>query len=128
MEGQTDGRTQADSPTAPRRADYRPAGAAAKSGLFATLKRTATEFSEDNLSDWAAALTYYALLSLFPALIAMVAILGLVGDPQTTTSNITDIVTKLGPKTAAQTFSGPIKSITQNKGGSGIVLVIGLAV
>ena len=87
MEGQRDGQAREDSPTAQRRADYRPAGAAAKSGLFATLKRTATEFSEDNLSDWAAALTYYALLSLFPALIALVAVLGLVGDPQSTTSN-----------------------------------------
>jgi membrane protein len=121
-------RSREDSPTAPGRADYRPTGAAADSGVVATLKRTATEFSEDNLSDWAAALTYYALLSLFPALIALVAVLGLVGDPQSTTSNITDIVTKLGPKSAAQTFSGPIKSITQNKGGSGVLLIIGLAV
>jgi membrane protein len=121
-------RGREDSPTAPRRADYRPTGAAAESGVMATLKRTATEFSEDNLSDWAAALTYYALLSLFPALIALVAVLGLVGDPQSTTSNITDIVTKLGPKSAAQTFSGPIKSITQNKGSSGVLLIIGLAV
>src|SRR2546421_2795254 len=116
------------SPTAPRRADYRPTGVAAESGVFATFKRVATEFSEDNLSDWAAALTYYALLSLFPALIAMVAVLGLVGDPQTITSNITEIVTKIGPKSAAQTFSGPIKSITQNKGSSLVVLIIGLAV
>ena len=111
----------------PRRADYAPTGAGEKTGLFATLRRVATEFSEDNLSDWAAALTYYALLSLFPALIAMVAVLGLVGDPQTITSNITEIVTKLGPKSAAQTFSGPIKSITQNKGGSLIVLIVGCA-
>src|SRR5438874_3447897 len=128
MEGQRDGEAREDSPTAPRRADYRPRGAPAKSGLFATLTRTATEFSEDNLSDWAAALTYYGLLSLFPALIALVAILGLVGDPQTTTSNITDIVTKIGPKSAAQTFSGPIQSITKNKGSSGIVLIASVAV
>src|SRR2546423_7147454 len=117
-----------DSPTAPRRADYAPTGAGEKTGLFATLKRVGTEFSEDNLSDWAAALTYYALLSLFPALIALVAVLGLVGDPQSTTSSITDVVTKLGPKSAAQTFSGPIQSITQHKASSGVVLIIGLAV
>jgi membrane protein len=121
-------RDRDDSSTAPRRADYRPTGVAAESGGFATLKRTATEFSEDNLSDWAAALTYYALLSLFPALIALVAVLGLVGDPQSTTSSITDVVTKLGPKSAAQTFAGPIKSITQHKASSGVVLIIGLAV
>jgi membrane protein len=111
----------------PRR-DYRPIGAGAEAGLFATIKRTVTEFREDNLSDWAAALTYYGLLSLFPALIALVGVLGLVGDPQSTTSNITDIVTKLGPKSAAQTFSGPIKSITSNRGSAGLVLILGVAV
>jgi len=47
--------------------DYRPGGTARGTSLFATLKRTGTEFSEDNLSDWAAALTYYGLLALFPA-------------------------------------------------------------
>ena len=72
------------------RRDYRPTGAAPKTGLFATLKRTATEFQEDNLTDWAAALTYYGLLSLFPALIALVALVGLFGDPKSTTQTITD--------------------------------------
>lgn len=48
-----------------------------------------TEFSEDNLSDWAAALTYYGLLALFPALIALVGLIGLVGDPASTTKTIT---------------------------------------
>ncbi len=37
----------------------------------ATLKRTLREFSEDHGTDWAAALTYYGVLALFPALIAM---------------------------------------------------------
>src|SRR3954467_14780015 len=106
-----------DSPTAPRRADYAPSGAGEKTGLFATLKRTATEFSEDNLSDWAAALTYYGLLSLFPALIALVSLVGLFGDPKTTTTTITDAVTSIGPSSAAQTFAGPIKSITANRSG-----------
>ena len=41
-----------------------------------TVKRTIAEFQEDNLTDWAAALTYYAVLSVFPALIAMVSIVG----------------------------------------------------
>jgi membrane protein len=110
------------------RRDYRPTGATAKSGWFATLKRTATEFSEDNLSDWAAALTYYGLLSLFPALIALVSLLGLFGDPQSTTKTITDIVTSIGPSSAAQTFSGPIESITSNQSRAGIALVLGLVV
>ena len=93
--------------TAPRRrADYRPAGTDGKSSLFATVKRTFTEFSEDNLTDWAAALTYYGLLSLFPALIALVSILGLFGDPATTTKTITDIVTKIGPELGGRHLRG----------------------
>ena len=110
------------------RRDYRPTGSDARTGWFATLKRTATEFSEDNLSDWAAALTYYGLLSLFPALIALVSIVGLFGDPQSTTRTITDIVTSIGPQSAAQTFSGPIESITSNQRTAGIALVVGLIV
>jgi membrane protein len=109
-----------------RRADYRPAGGDGKSSLFATVKRTFTEFSEDNMSDWAAALTYYGLLSLFPALIALVSIVGLVGDPAATTKAVTDMVTKLGPSSAADTFAGPIKSITSHRGTAGILFVVGL--
>jgi membrane protein len=109
------------------RADYRPRGTDAKSTLFATVKRTFTEFSEDNMTDWAAALTYYGLLSLFPALIAMVSIVGLVGDPKTTTKTVTDIVTQLGPSSAADTFAGPIKSITAHKSAAGVLFIVGLA-
>jgi membrane protein len=96
-------------------------------GTLATLKRTAAEFSEDNLTDWAAALTYYALLSFFPALIALVSLLGLFGDPKSTTASLTEIITALGPESAAETFSGPIESITADQGTAGLALVAGLA-
>jgi membrane protein len=109
------------------RRDYAPEGAASKSSLFATLKRTLTEFQEDNLSDWAAALTYYGLLSLFPALIAMLSLIGIFGDPKTTTSTLTDIITELGPESAAETFEGPIDSIVENQGAAGFAFVFGLA-
>src|SRR4051794_11012435 len=85
-----------------RRRDDRAHGTVTGTSLFATLRRTVTEFSEDNLSDWAAALTYYGLLAMFPALIALVALIGLVGDPSSTTNTITQIVTKIGPSSAAQ--------------------------
>jgi membrane protein len=110
------------------RRDYRPEGAAPQTSAWATLKRTATEFQEDNLSDWAAALTYYGLLALFPALIAMVSLIGLVGDPKSTTSSLTEIITSIGPSSAAETFSGPIESIASNQGTAGIAFVVGLAV
>jgi membrane protein len=109
------------------RRDYRPQGAERETSLFATVKRTVTEFREDNLTDWAAALTYYGLLSLFPALIAAVSLLGLFGDPSTTTTTLTEIITSIGPESAAETFEGPIDSITSNEGAAGFAFVIGLA-
>src|SRR6201990_1433012 len=47
------------------------------------LKRTGKQFGEDKLTTWAAALTYYAVLSIFPALLALVSILGLIGKSAT---------------------------------------------
>ena len=95
--------------------------------MFDALKRTVREFRDDNLTDWAAALTYYAVLSVFPALIALVSIVGLLGDPEEVTDTITEIVTSIGPSSAADTFSGPIESITSNRGAAGVLLVVGLA-
>ncbi len=110
-----------------RRMDYRPTGTDAGTGLVPTLKRTVLEFREDGMTDWAAALTYYGLLALFPALIALVSLVGLFGDPVTTTRKLTDIVTSMGPRTAAQTFEGPIRSITSSRGTAGVLFVAGLA-
>jgi len=101
---------------------------AAASGLWPTLKRTFTEFQEDNLSDWAAALTYYGLLSLFPALIALVSLIGIFGNPQTTTAKLTQIITEIGPESSAETFKGPIESIVRNQSAAGFAFVFGLAV
>jgi membrane protein len=116
----TEGKTQSV------RREYLPRGFERRSSLFATLKRTASEFMEDNLTDWAAALTYYSLLSLFPALIAMVSLLGLFGDPKSTTASLTEIITELGPESAAETFAGPIESIASNRSAAGLAFVLGL--
>jgi membrane protein len=110
------------------RGNYGPRGVERKAGLLATLKRTAAEFMEDNLTDWAAALTYYGLLALFPALIALVSLLGLFGDPRSTTRSLTEIITEIGPESAAETFSGPIESITESRSTAGLTFVFGLVV
>jgi membrane protein len=110
------------------RGDYGPRGFERKAGLFATLKRTGAEFMEDNLTDWAAALTYYGLLALFPALIALVSLLGLFGDPRSTTQSLTEIITEIGPESAAETFSGPIESLTESRSTAGFAFVLGLLV
>ncbi|MFN8112726.1 MAG: YihY/virulence factor BrkB family protein [Solirubrobacterales bacterium] len=110
----------------PRRADYEPEGTDTRTGAWPTLKKAALEFNEDHMTDWAAALTYYGLLSLFPALIALVSIVGLFGDPESTTQSITDIVTDIGPDSAADTFAGPIQSITDNRSAAGVLFFVGL--
>jgi len=92
-----------------------------------TLKRSFTEFKEDNLTDWSAALTYYAVLSLFPALIALLSIVGLVADPATITRVLTETISAIGPASAVETFQGPIEDITANQGAAGIGLIVGLA-
>src|ERR1044071_8901696 len=48
-------------------------------GLVAALKRTFKQFSSDNVTDWAAALTYYGVLSIFPGVLVLVSILGFLG-------------------------------------------------
>jgi membrane protein len=110
-------------PESPR-ADYAPTGVDRDAtGTFATLKRAFKEFSEDNMTDWAASLTYYGLLALFPALAALLSLIGLFGDPQTTTKTITDIVTNI---TGSDAAAKPFESVASAKSASGIFFVVGL--
>ena len=93
---------------------------------WATLKRTVREVRDDNLTDWAAALTYYAVLALFPGLIVLVAILGLAGQHPETTNALLDIVRDIGPPSAVDTFRDPIESVVKSSGGAGALLGVGL--
>jgi membrane protein len=92
-----------------------------------TLIRTAKGFKEDKLQHWAAALTYYAILSLFPALLVMVSLVGLFANPATVTRFLTDVIGALGPESAVNTFKGPIESVTANRGAAGILAIVGVA-
>src|SRR4051794_40469171 len=66
---------------------HSPAGLRGK-GILAAIRRTFKQFSEDNISDWAAALTYYGVLSIFPGALVLVSVLGfLTPDARTTVSN-----------------------------------------
>jgi membrane protein len=67
------------------------------------------------------------VLSIFPALIALVSIVGLVGDRKSVTHSLTDVVTSIGPASAADTFKQPIQDITSSKGAAGILLILGIA-
>jgi membrane protein len=89
-----------------------------------TLRRTVREFRADGLTDWAAALTYYAVLAIFPALIALVSILGLVGA--SATDPLLDNLTGLAPGPANEVLTNAIDEITASRGTAGLAFVLGL--
>jgi membrane protein len=90
------------------------------------LRRTWREFRADNCTDWAAALTYYGILSIFPAILALVSIVGLLG-----TSATTALQRNLGsfaPGPARTILSTAISSLAHHRAGSGVAFVVGLVV
>ncbi len=89
-----------------------------------TLKRTFKEFSADNITDWAAALTYYTVLAIFPALIALVSILGLVGD--SATQPLLDNIGSVAPGPAKDILTSTIENLSSSKGAAGFAFIIGL--
>jgi membrane protein len=89
------------------------------------LKRTFREFKEDNLTDWAAALTYYGILAIFPALLALISVVGLLG--QSTTQDLIDNISTVAPGSAKDIVTDSIKNLQQNQGAAGILFVVGLA-
>ena len=93
-------------------------------GLWAALKRTVREFKEDNLTDWAAALTYYGVLAIFPALIVLVSILGLVGE--SATQPLIDNLGTVAPGPAKEIFTSAIKNLQGDQGAAGVLFVVGL--
>jgi len=106
-----------------RRVEPPPTGVEGGTSLVATLRRTLREFNEDGMTDWAAALTYYALLSAFPALIAVSSMVGLFADADTLTTFVLDVA----PPSAADALAGPIESVTSSAGRAGTALALGLA-
>jgi len=98
-----------------------------KRSWLSTAKRSVSEFQDDNLTDWAAALTYYGVLALFPAIIALISIVGLVMSPDKVTQVLTDTVSALGPQSAVDTFSGTIENIANSQSAAGIMVFVGIA-
>jgi membrane protein len=93
-------------------------------GWWAALKRTFKEFREDNLTDWAAALTYYSVLAIFPALIVLVSILGLVGE--SATQPLIDNLGAVAPGPAKEIFTSAIENLQGDQGAAGVLFVIGI--
>ena len=96
-----------------------------KRSVVFVLRKTAREFSTDQCTDLAAALTYYAVLSLFPALVVVVSLLGVFGQGQRTTDAVLQIVGDLGPASTVDTLRGPIQQLVESPS-AGFALIVGI--
>ena len=88
------------------------------------IRGIASDWGKLNLGDGAAALTYFAILSIFPGLIVFLSIIGLIGD-EGTADSILRIINDLAPGSAADTFEGATRSIVTGDD-AGVALVFGL--
>jgi len=91
-----------------------------------SLRRAVGEFRDDNLTDWAAALTYYAVLSIFPGLLVLVACLGLLG--QRTTDQVQETITSVTPGQVGQILDSAIDQVQADRTSAGIVAVISVLI
>ncbi|WUW67805.1 YihY/virulence factor BrkB family protein [Streptomyces sp. NBC_01455] len=98
---------------------------AGNAGSFkGAVKRTVREFKDDNLTDWAAALTYYGVLAIFPALLALVSILGLLG-PSTIDSLIKNL-SSMSPGSVRDLLTTVLEQLKGGQGKALLALIIGV--
>jgi membrane protein len=90
------------------------------------MRKTAREFSKDQCTDLAAALTYYAVLALFPAAIALLSLVGLVGQGPQTVKTLLGILEQIGAGSATQTLGKTLTSLATAPRAAGFAFVIGL--
>ncbi len=111
----------------PDGADRAPAGPTHldKRSWVDVLKRTVREFKDDELVDRAAALTYYGVLAIFPALLALVSVLGLVG--RSATQPLIDNLGRVAPGPARDIFTTAVENLQRSQGVGGLLFIVGLA-
>lgn len=89
------------------------------------LRKTMREFSKDQCTDLAAGLTYYGVLAVFPAAIALISLLGVFGQGPSTITALLDILRDVGAGSAADTLQPTLETLSQSQG-AGIALIVGL--
>jgi membrane protein len=91
---------------------------------WSAVKRVGKEFKDDNLSDWAAALTYYGVLSIFPAMLVIVSLVGLGG--KSVSQGLITNVGDLAPGAVKQVLTNALAELQRGRAGAGLVAVLGL--
>ena len=91
------------------------------------LRRAVREFMTDQCTDLAAALTYYSVLALFPAVLALSALLGVVGQGESAVDEVLNIVEDLGGASLVDSIRPTLEQLAESQS-AGLALVMGLAV
>lgn len=89
------------------------------------VKRSFSEFGKDQCTDLAAGLTYYAVLSIFPGILALLSLLGLFGQAQNTTNEVMGILGQFAPRQTLDTVEPLIQNLASNQA-AGLTFIIGL--
>jgi membrane protein len=89
------------------------------------LRKTYREFGDDHCTDLAAGLTYYAVLSLFPAAIAVISLLGVVGQRRSSVDNVIKVLEPLVSSSTLNSVQPALEHIAASPG-AGIGLVLGI--
>lgn len=98
------------------------------SGLRSILGRALRAFYDDQMTHHAAALTYYALMSLFPALLLGVSLLGLIGQYPATYDAIMGYLREVAPRSALAPLDSSLRGALQQKGTAATTLVVGIVI
>ena len=97
--------------------------------MFSTVKRAVKKFQADDMTDHAAALTYYGMMSLFPALLVAVSLLGLLGDQSLVTKAVDYAREHGAPAEVVNALKASLDALVHRSGGAvSVTLVIGIAV
>jgi membrane protein len=97
-----------------------------RQGWAGVLRRAVREYKQDSVSDWAAALTYRALLALFPGLVVLVSIIGLLG--KSTSDKVLNNVQKHAPSSVQSTLSTIFENAQNQHGAAGLIGALSLLV
>jgi membrane protein len=97
-----------------------------RAGWLAILKRSIREFKHDDITDRAAALTYFGVLALFPAMLVLVSILGLLG--KSTTQQVLSNIGQIAPGGVHTFLQGVVTQVQGKAGVAGVAGIIGIVV
>jgi membrane protein len=91
---------------------------------WGALKRTVREFKVDNLTDWAAALTYYGVLSIFPGLLVLISLIGLAG--QDTITTLVDNLGEATPGNVKDILTQAVNNLQRTQSTASVLAIVGL--